>query len=417
MRRALGAGSGTVGMSLFWFFALGSLGLFFPFFSLYLRENLGFSGWQVGMVLAAPPLVAVAAQPFFGVLADRSGHRARVLALLAFGTAVGHVGLFFGEGFGAVLALTTALALFSTPLIPTAVSVTFALTQGLHRRSFGLCRTWGTVGFGVVVVGFPFLLDAVAASRGTAVGASGPSEPALALMFPAAAVVVALAGLIAFTLPRKEAMAVRADSREWRRLFSHGPFMRLLAFGFLAYLLVQGPMGIFPIFVRAHGGSLDTVSTLWVWMLVLEVPLILYSDVTLERLGARGVLAVGVGAAAIRWLVCGFAPDSWWVTPVQALHGVTVAGIVIGAPLYVEAVVPEALRSTGQNLLAMVGVSVGGLLSNLGAGALLDAAGADLPYQLSGVGLLVLLAALPWLLPPPARVGAAPEPQALWESS
>ncbi|MEM7412246.1 MAG: MFS transporter [Myxococcota bacterium] len=407
MSRDAASRTGTVGMSVFWFFALGSLGLFFPFFSLYLRENLALSGWQVGMVLAAPPLVAIAAQPFFGMLADRSGNRVGMLALLAIGTGLGHTALAFGEGFAGVLLLTTLLAFFSTPLIPTAMSVTFALTQDLHKHAFGLCRTAGTIGFGLLVVGFPYLLDAIEASRGLAPVADGPSEPALRVMFPAAAIAVVIAGLVALTLPRKEALAVRAEKHEWRSLLRHWPFLRVLAFGFLAYLFMQGPMGIFPLFVRAHGGSLDTVSTLWVWMLVLEVPLILYSGVTLERLGARGVLAVGVGAAAVRWLVCGFAPESWWVTPVQALHGVTVAGIVIGAPLYVEAVVPDALRSTGQNLLALVGVSVGGLLSNLGAGALLDWAGTDLPYQISGVGLLLLLALLPWLLPPPSRI--APE--------
>ena len=69
-------------MSAFWFCSLGALGIFFPFYSLYLRENIGLTGWQVGAVLAVPPLVAVVAQPAWGVLADRTGSRARVLGLL-----------------------------------------------------------------------------------------------------------------------------------------------------------------------------------------------------------------------------------------------------------------------------------------------------------------------------------------------
>ena len=171
----------------------------------------------------------------------------------------------------------------------------------------------------------------------------------------------------------------------------------------LGYLTLQGPLQLFPIFVRAHGGGLDTVSRLWLLMLVLELPLVAFSGASLARVGARGLLGIGLVAGGVRWVVCGFAPDSSWMVPVQVLHGVTVAGLVIGSPLYVEAVVPEQLRATGQNLLAMVGVSVGGLLSNLAAGYLIDVAGPDAPYQLGGIGALAVAASLPWWLPPPQR--------------
>ena len=36
-------------ISLHWYFALGALGVFFPFYSLYLRENAGLSGTEVGL--------------------------------------------------------------------------------------------------------------------------------------------------------------------------------------------------------------------------------------------------------------------------------------------------------------------------------------------------------------------------------
>jgi MFS family permease len=85
------------------------------------------------------------------------------------------------------------------------------------------------------------------------------------------------------------------------------------------------------------------------------------------------------------------------------LHGVTVAGLVIGAPLYVEAAVPERLRSTGQGALAMVGVSAGGISSNLATGWLLEHMGPDAPYVAGGLGGLALGALLPLLLPAPRR--------------
>lgn len=400
--------AGRLAISAFWFFALGGLGVFFPFYSLYLRENAGLSGTEIGVVLAVLPLVAIVAQPVWGQVADLTGSRARVLALLAFGASAGYAALWMGEGFAAILALTAFLACFSTSLIPTAVSVTFALCRDAGPAAFGLCRVWGTLGFGVCVVGFPYLLDALppALAEGAADTSGGPvSEPGLGAMFPVAAALVLAAAAIALAVPRGGALGVRALRGDWRRLFAHPPYVRLLAVALGGYALLQGPMGIFPIFVRAHGGSLDTVSQLWILMLLLEVPLIAFSGASLERIGARGVLATGLAAGAVRWTVCGFLPESGLVFPIQVLHGVVVAGLVIGAPLYVEAVVPEELRSTGQNVLAMVGMSFGGLLSNLGAGGLLEAYGPDAPYRVGGLGALLLTAALPFILPPPSRAG------------
>jgi PPP family 3-phenylpropionic acid transporter len=402
-RSALGA---AAAMGAFWFFCLGSLGLFFPFFSLYLRENAGLAGWQIGVLLGTTPMVAIAAQPLWGALADRTGSRARVLGVLCLGAAVGFAGLALGTSFAWLLLATVLLACFSTPMIPTAISVTFAITQDMGAHAFGLCRVWGTFGFGVAVVTFPLALDAIEASAGLVASAGGPSEPALRAMFPATGAIVLVAALIALTLPRADALAVRAERGDWKRLFAHPPYVRLLVVGLLGYLLLQGPMALFPVFVRAHGGSLDTVSRLWILMLALEVPLIALSGASLQRLGARGLLAMGLAAGAVRWIVCGFAPESAWVVPVQALHGVVVAGLVIGGPLYVEAVVPGELRSTGQNVLAMVGVSLGGLLSNLGAGVLLDLSGPDAPYRVGGVGALVVAMLLPWWLPAPSRAAA-----------
>ena len=51
-------------LALFWFFYFAGQGIFFPYYPLYLRENAGLSGTQVGIVLAMLPLMGIFAQPF-----------------------------------------------------------------------------------------------------------------------------------------------------------------------------------------------------------------------------------------------------------------------------------------------------------------------------------------------------------------
>jgi len=410
--------SPPVVLAAVWACILGGLGLFFPFFSLYLRENAGLTGLQTGAVMAIAPLAGLVMQPVWGQVSDRSGSRLRVLRGLALCAAAGYAGLAWPRSFPGLAVATLALAVFAVALIPTLVGVTLALARERSDTELGRVRVWGTLGFGVTVGTFPFLLDAFQATG--AAGRLGPAvgeaaEPGLAVAFPLAAVLVASGALLTRALPRGGAEALRAERGDWHQLLRHRPFLRLLGFTLVAFLFLQGPMALFPLLVSAQGGGLDAVSRMWILMLVLEVPLVAALARSVALLGHRGVIGVGMAAGGLRWAVSGFAPDLAWVTAVQVLHGVTVWGVVLGLPLYADAVVPERLRSTGQGLLAMIGVSLGGFLSSLTAGWLVDAVGATAPARVGGVGALLLAALVPFVLAPadgaraeaPAEAGAA----------
>ena len=82
-----------------------------------------------------------------------------------------------------------------------------------------------------------------------------------------------------------------------------------------------------------------------------------------------------------------------------ANHGVTVVGLNLGSPLYLDVVAPEKLRSTAQSMLSMVAAGIAAIASNASAGWLLDHGGIDLLYFICGAGAIVLGAASWWILP------------------
>ena len=51
-------------LSACWFCILGAAGIYFPYFTLYLKENVGLTGTEVGAVFATVPLVGMFAQPY-----------------------------------------------------------------------------------------------------------------------------------------------------------------------------------------------------------------------------------------------------------------------------------------------------------------------------------------------------------------
>src|SRR5206468_6684042 len=109
------------------------------------------------------------------------------------------------------------------------------------------------------------------------------------------------AALIAFLLPEGGAVALRAARGEWRELAHNRVFLRFLWLVLMANFLMQGPMWLFPLFVRSRGGDLATIRNMWILMLLVEIPLVLSTGSGLKRVGARGLLGVGVLIGGLRW--------------------------------------------------------------------------------------------------------------------
>ncbi len=364
--------------------------MFFPYYGLYLRENAGLSGTQLGGVLAMMPLVGLVAQPFWGQVADRTGARSWILTLLSLGAAFGYRILGAANGFLAILMAATVLAVFTSAVLPITMSVSLAVLRDAGPHAYGFVRVWGTIGFFLLVVSFPWILDRYQEARGLVSEPGGPSEPGLGIMFIVTAALVFIAALISLRLPREGAISLRAAGGDWRELLRNAAFVRFLLFALAAYFLLQGPMWLFPILIRARGGDIDTIRGMWILMLAVEIPLVLSTGSGLKRLGARGLLAIGVLASGVRWILCGVIDDLSLLYPVQALHGVTVVGLLLGGPLYLDAVTPERLRSTAQALLSMAGMGIAGIASNTGTGWLLEHVGPSSPYIIGGIGSLVL---------------------------
>ncbi len=151
----------SIPLTLFWFVYFGSLGIFYPYFALYLRENAGLTGTEVGLILAISPLIGMLTEPFWGQLADRTGARSRMLALLTLGTALGYLGLGSAAGFWSIGLATAALAVVGTAIFPIMTSVSLAILRDEGRYAFGRVRVWGTVGYFILILLFPWLLTLI----------------------------------------------------------------------------------------------------------------------------------------------------------------------------------------------------------------------------------------------------------------
>jgi PPP family 3-phenylpropionic acid transporter len=378
-------------ISAHYFFAFAALGVFFPYFALFLRENVGLTNSQVGIVISIPPLVGLFAQPAWGQVADRTGSRVNVLVFLCIGSAAGFAALSHAQGLTATVVATFGLALFLSALYPLGVSVAFGVLPS--SSMFGRVRVWGTIGYFIVVVSAPLLLGRARGLFGIEAGvAGGPSEPGLELLFYLAAACLLVAAVGLALLPKHAGLSVQAQHGDLRALLSAPAFARVLVFSTGIQFFLHGPMQLFPLYVRSRGGTMTDLSHLWICMVLLEVPLIFGSSWLFARFGVKRMMLVAAAGGGVRWVVCALVPTLAGVYPVQALHALVVTGLNVGTALYVERIVPARLRSTAQSTVVMVGSSVGGVLSTTLGGFVVDRWGVDVLFLAGGIG------ALSWVL-------------------
>ena len=388
-------------LSLFWATLFGALGIFFPFYSLYLNENLGLSGKQVGLAMGVFHLVGLIGQPAWGYLADRTGARKTVLVVITLGMALGFVAFWHVRSYAALLLVSMFFAAFYTSLIPQGLSLGLGLLYRSSNSHFEWVRAFGSVGFLITCFGFPFFLDAVA---------SGTDEADLGLLFPSAAAIILLTAGVVFLIPNQKNIREQAKPGAWRLLIADRKFLRFLLYVFLVNFMLDGPMFLFPIFVKkiAPENTLGTLKWLWLIMLVPEIIAIALSGRIRRRIGVRLLMFSGLAAGGLKWLACGFLGDLPVVLHVSMLlHSVYVVGALVAMPLCVNYLVPTQLRSTGQGLATMVSSSLGGgICSTLVAGWLIDHFNnAAMPQICGGIGAMLLLIIAPYLVP---NVGPKP---------
>ena len=340
-------------------------------------------------------LVGLIGQPAWGYLADRTGARKTVLVVITLGMALGFVAFWHVRSYAALLLVSMFFAAFYTSLIPQGLALGLGLLYRSSNSHFEWVRAFGSVGFLITCFGFPFFLDAVA---------PGPDEADLGLLFPSAAAIILLTTAVVFLIPNQKVIRERARPGAWRKLIGDRKFLRFLLYVFLVNFMLDGPMFLFPIFVKkiAPENTLDTLKWLWLIMLVPEIVAIAFAGHIRRRIGVRLLMFLGLAAGGLKWLACGFLGDLPAVLHASMLlHSVYVVGVLVAMPLCVNYLVPTQLRSTGQGLATMVSSSLGGgICSTFVAGWLIDHFNnAAMPQICGGIGAMLLLLVAPFLVP------------------
>ena len=361
-----------------------------PIFADYLKDR-GLSGIEIGFVLSITPVMMFIVQPFYGMAADTFGYK-KCLLLSSLLAGVSYCLYFIDTGFVGLVITTIIMSLFYNSLQPLLDSLSLKLAQGNPSFSYGTLRVAGAAGWAFTGIIAGHYIDTINTS----------------VIFAISAISMLLLFVFSMTLAPD---LKNLQSTVQRKKTTVGGVLanKQLIFLLLAVLLISiGATTIwnfYSIYMKENGASASLVGYGLSFQGLCELPFFYFSARIILKFGLRTTLMVTVVATALRLFLYSVTGNPKLAILIELLHGISWSLFWVVCVEYVNLLVPEDWRATGQSLLYAAYFGAGAILGNLWTGFLYDAQMKMATIFLLNAGIVSIVAVLIFFFVGKPRVG------------
>jgi PPP family 3-phenylpropionic acid transporter len=359
----------------FYFFYYAFIGMFAPYWSLYL-QSIHFNAVEIGILMSVQPVMRMLAPNLWGWLADHTGRRLLVIQVAATLSAVFYLGVFMTTSFWGMLLVLGLMSFFWSASMPLVEATTLSYL-GQYTGRYGRLRSWGSVGFIVSVVGLGYAFDYVA----------------IAWLLWAG--LICELGILIFSrqLPATKVLPHHSDQQPIRQILLQPRVLSLFGACFLMSA-AHGPYyTFFSIYLVEHGYSKSAVGGLWALGVICEIAVFFLMTRLTHRFGFTRILIASFGLAVVRFMMIGWCVDFLFLLLVaQVLHAATFGAYHAASVGLVHEMFQGRHQSRGQATFGSLTYGAGGMLGGLISGPIWQYYGASILYSCSaGMALLGLL--------------------------
>jgi len=373
-------------------------GAWAPVLSEYLLNDLGFSGIQVGVIYSLLPLATIIAPFIGGQIADRYFSSEKFIAFLQLTGGVLLIYISTVSDYSTMMWLMLLYCLLYAPTLALTNSVAFINLKN-SEKEFGMIRVWGTIGW--IVAGLGLSGWRLLSKSNEALSLQGDT-----LLL--AGVFSIIMGIQAFSLPHTPPK--KEGTKPWAfleaiKMMKDKNFLVFIIISFIVatelmfYYVLTAP------FLSSDKIGLSSASIPGV-MVIAQIAEIFVMAALLPylitKIGLRKILALGVLAWPIRYIIFAIGTPAWLVIASLALHGFCFVFFFVAAFIYVDLVSPKDIRHSAQGLITLVTYGIGNYVGSLFAGKVKDYFTVEAATNWTGVFLvpcvLTILCAFAFLL-------------------
>jgi PPP family 3-phenylpropionic acid transporter len=370
--------------SLFYFIYFAALGIFLPYFPLYLG-TLEMDRSRIAVLLALSPASRFLFPALWGLWADRGGHRKSLVIVSLSGAALVFSLVWRAREFWTLALVLFLYGFFLAPAVPLLEGMVQEESER-RRLAYGWVRLWGSLGFMASTLLYGALLDRAPVSRIL----SGIVFLSALNLLPA----LALPGQHPPLLPRRLSLRREIRRPEIVRFLGATALMQASHGAYYAY---------FSIVLDRWGFTRSAIGGYWTLAVAAEVAMMLASPRLMRTIAPMPLISVSLAVATLRWLLLAWGRDWRLLVLGQLLHAFSFGLFHVAAVHATHRLFPDSLRSSGQSLYSALTYGLGNLIGFFGCAALVDATGIPLLFALSS---LLSLAALALSLRLPACAAA-----------
>ncbi len=346
----------------------------FTFLPVYLSRDLAMNHTKVGILISMGSVVTIFAQNFWGVKADRSKSKNRILAITILGT--GFFSLFFLfpsiHGFWSLFAIISFMFVFFLSEQSLCEAITLEKAEKYHF-SYGTIRCAGSLGYSLCALILSFI----------------PGITILQMFF--AFTLLTFAMLIPLLFVPKTPGLQKSEKRAGMlALLKIKPIKEFMIYVVILYIFLNFSSTFYTVRFTELGGSNGLLSLFVAIGTIVQVPILLYAEKLFSRFNFY-YLFLFVGYMTVARLITQavITNVNLLIIPylMQAILGVI---FIYCGVLFISQNCPPELRATGQSmwLITIAGISV--VIGNTFGGIISDAIG-NLPVSFLLFGGLVLL--------------------------
>jgi PPP family 3-phenylpropionic acid transporter len=347
----------------------------FGFLVLYLKE-LGYTEFQIGIVVTCISLFKIAAQPLWGYLCDLLRNVKAILAI-CMAIAIGAALLFpaFSDVFPVVVLLSSLLAA-TYQTIPTVLDGWIVRIKKKHPEiDYGKIRSLGSLGVAVT---------AAVAGR-LFVGAG------LSLMF------YLFSGLVLFTIvslfavddrriwEKKKTPHLKAASVPIAVLFKNRGYVFFLVIATLIWAAQRAAISYYPLLLSQRGGTSEHLGYSLFVMTASEIPILIFADKIIKKIGVRVLLLISFVFFGLKFFLHLVAPSPVGLIFVQALQGLSYAVFLPASVYFIHGIALEENQTVAQTIAGAAYLGVGGVLGSFFGSLLIEKYGILMLYKAATV--------------------------------
>ncbi len=362
-------------LSTFYFFFFAALGVFVPYWPLYLK-SLNFSAIEIGELMAIVMGSKILAPYLLGWLSDYLQKRLIIIQVSLLLTVAAFAAVLTYQSYWWFVVVMTVFGFFWNASLPLFEALTLDHLAGNTSR-YSHIRLWGSIGFIISVVALPLIID----------------ENGITLLPLLMLSLLIANGVSSLLVNDKVENILQAESTGIFEVLKKPIVIALFLACALQSLSHGAYYTFFSIYLEEHGYSRSMTGLMWALGVLAEVILFIVVYRLFHRFSTYKLFAFALLVTSLRWVILALMVDSFaFLVLSQSLHAASFGLFHATAISITHQLFPGRLHARGQALYAGISFGLGGAVGNLLSGYTWDSMGSTWTFLASA--LIALLGAI-----------------------